>query len=288
MSPKGVAGTIVGVFITLIVVSGIFGSFYTVDQGQRGVILFNGAVKGTAGPGLHWKMPFVEDIIYIDVTQQSRIYDDVASYSRDQQTAHMKMSVNYRVPPDQVDVVYANFRDNEGLATRLLDRRVYEQAKNVFGQFNAATAIQDRARLNLEVQKALQDAVKGPILIDSVQIENIDFSDAYEKSIEDRMLAEVEVQKLKQNAEREKVQAQITVTKANAAADAVRADAQAQADATRLKGEAEADAIRAKGKALHDNPELVNLIQAEKWNGTLPTTMIPGSAVPFLNVQPNQ
>jgi hypothetical protein len=52
-----------------------------------------------------------------------------------------------------------------------------------------------------------------------------------------------------------------------------------------LQGDAEAHAINARGKALRDNPSLVELVQAEKWNGVLPTTMVPGSAVPFINVK---
>jgi len=48
--------------------------------------------------------------------------------------------------------------------------------------------------------------------------------------------------------------------------------------------DAEASAIRARGAALRDNPTLIELVQAERWNGILPTTMIPGSTVPFLNV----
>ena len=66
------------------------------------------------------------------------------------------------------------------------------------------------------------------IIVESVQLENIEFSQNYLHSIEQRMLAEVEVQKLQQNAEREKVQAQITVTQATAKANAVRAEALAQ------------------------------------------------------------
>jgi regulator of protease activity HflC (stomatin/prohibitin superfamily) len=85
----------------------------------------------------------------------------------------------------------------EGLVTRVVDRRVQQQVKNVFGKFNAITAIQQRERLNDDVQTALQSSVVGPLLIESVQIENIDFSDAYEQSVEQRMLAEVEVQKLR-------------------------------------------------------------------------------------------
>jgi len=51
-----------------------------------------------------------------------------------------------------------------------------------------------------------------------------------------------------------------------------------------LAQRAEADAIRAKGAALRDNPTLIALTSAERWNGILPTTMVPGGAVPFVNV----
>ncbi len=82
-----------------------------------------------------------------------------------------------------------------------------------------------------------------------------------------RMLAEVKVQKLRQNAEREKVQADIVVTQAQAKANAVRAAALADAEAIKLRGEAEASAIKARGDALRDNPGLVQLTQAERWDG---------------------
>jgi regulator of protease activity HflC (stomatin/prohibitin superfamily) len=276
---------VIGAIVLFAGISVLGGSFYTIDQGERGVILRNGAVIGTAEPGLSFKLPFIDRVVKISVQSRAQIYQHVSTYSRDQQPADVTMSVNYRLPPDQVAKIYAEYGNEQGIVDRLIDRRVYEQMKNVFGQFNAVTAIQDRARLNAETQDAVQKAVQGPVIIESVQIENIDFSQAYEQSIENRMLAEVEVQKLRQNAEREKVQAEITITQANAKASAVRAEAQADAAATRLAGEAEADAIRAKGAALRDNPSLISLTAAERWNGQLPTTMVPGSAVPFIGVK---
>jgi regulator of protease activity HflC (stomatin/prohibitin superfamily) len=277
-----IAAIIVIILLALLIFGG---SFYTIDQGERGVILRNGAVVGTAEPGLGFKLPIIDKVVKITTQNRSKVYDHVNTYSRDQQPADIALSVNYRLPAEDVEKIYAEYGGEEGVVNRLIDRRVYEQVKNVFGQFNAVTAIQERARLNAETEAAIRKSVQGPVLIDSVQIENIDFSDAYEQSIENRMLAEVEVQKLRQNAEREKVQAQITVTQANARADAVRAEAQANAAATRLAGDAEADAIRAKGAALRDNPSLINLTAAEKWNGQLPGTMVPGSALPFIGVK---
>jgi len=277
-----IGGAVVAGLIGLTVLGG---SWYTVDQGERGVILRNGAITGTADPGLGFKLPIVDTVVDIDIRTRANLYENVMAYSRDQQTAGLNVSVNYRVPADQVLNVYENYGSVENLRSRVLDRKVFDQTKNVFGQFNAVTAIQERARLVADVQMAIQNAVQGPIIIESVQIENIDFSDAYENSIEQRMLAEVEVQKIQQNAEREKVQAEIKVIQAQADADARVAQATAEATAITLTGNAEAEAINARGRALRDNPTLIQLVSAERWNGVLPTTMVPGAAVPFVNVK---
>lgn len=286
MSNTGLIASGIGLtFAAIFGLTILGGSWYTVDSGYRGVQIRNGAVTGTAEPGLGFKMPLIDKVVDISIQSQARTYENVMAYSKDQQTAGLSISVNYRFPADQVESIYTNYGGEEGVLTRLLDRQVFDEVKNVFGKFNAVTAIQERDRLVGEVQNAIQKSVVGPIIIESVQIENIDFSDAYENSIEARMLAEVEVQKVKQNAEREKVQAEIVVTQAQAQADAQVAQAKAAAEATRLQGDAEADAIRAKGGALRDNPQLVDLIQAEKWNGTLPTHMVPDATVPFLSIQ---
>lgn len=281
---KGIIGLVAGAFALLFGITVVFGSWYTIDQGERGVILRNGALVGTAQPGLGFKTPWVDDVVKISIQSKARIYEGVPAYSKDQQSAVVQVSVNYRIPTDQVSEVYSNYGGESGLVDRLVDRRLFEDLKTVFGRFNAVTAIQERSRLNQEVAEAIQQSVRGPVVIDSVQIENIDFSDAYEASIEQRMLAEVEVQKLRQNAEREKVQAEIVVTQAKAQADAVRAGAEAEGEAIRIKGDAEAASIKARGEALRDNPGLVALTQAEKWNGTLPTTMLPSGSVPMLQL----
>jgi regulator of protease activity HflC (stomatin/prohibitin superfamily) len=271
--------------VAIIVISTFFGSWYTVDQGERGVIKRNGAIIGLADPGLNFKLPFIDSVSSVSVQSHAQVYDKLSIYTADQQPTDMKLSVSYHVPAGQVETLSSEYGSTENLITRVMDRKVNEQAKNVFGQYTAVSAIKNRAKLNSDIETAIRTAIKAPIVIESVQIENIDFSDAYEQSIETRMLAEVEVQKLRQNAEREKVQAQITVTQANAKADSTRAEAEAQAAAIRVKGQAEADAIKAKSAALQQTPQLVQLTAVEKWDGKLPTTQIPGSALPFIGVK---
>ena len=253
------------------------------------MILRYGRLIGTAMPGLNFKLPWIDSVVKISLEQQIVKYDKLNSYSRDQQPADIWVSVNFRVIESQVDELYVDYGGINGFVDRRITPKVQEELKTVFGTYNAATAIQQRAKLNADVRSAINKALasegqQSPILIVDVQISNIDFSDAYEKSIEQRMLAEVEVQRVLQNVEREKATALITVTQAQAKADATRAQAQAEADAIRLRGEAQALAIRARAEALGQNPLLIQLTQAERWNGTLPTTMIPGGAVPMLGL----
>src|SRR5215467_3820854 len=291
-------GLVGGVLALIVVCMIVLGSWYTVDQTERGVLLRNGAVVGTAQPGLGFKIPVIDSVEKISVKTATYTWDKMNSYSYDQQPADLKISVTLRAAPEKVADLYAKFGRLDSAVNQVVSPVVNQQVKVVFGRYTAVKAIQERGALNSAIKDAIAENLKYDpmIIIEAVQLENIEFSQNYLHSIEQRMLAEVEVQKLQQNAEREKVQAQITVTQATAKANAIRAEAQAQADATRLSGEAkasnikitgeaEAAAIEARGKALGNNPNLVTLVQAERWNGVLPTTMVPGSTVPFVSVK---
>lgn len=287
---------LVGLAIFGIILFLLFGPFYTIDEGERGVITRNGAVIGVADPGLGIKLPIIDSVTDISVRTQLATFEKLPSYSKDQQTAELRLSINYRIPADKVLAVYSAYGSPEALAERLIYPKVREETKTVFGQYTALRAVQERGALNDAVRLAIVEAVQGPVIIESVQIENIDFSDAYEQGIEQRMLAEVEVQRVRQKAEQAKVDAEITVTQAKATADSAKAAADGQAyavekqaiadaKAVELKGAAEASALRAKGEALRDNPALVQLRATELWDGKLPTTFVPGSAIPFVGVK---
>jgi regulator of protease activity HflC (stomatin/prohibitin superfamily) len=292
---RGIIGAIVALVVAVIIAAG---SWYTVDQTERGVLLRYGAVVGTAQPGLGFKVPLMDTVEKVSVKTTTFTWDKMNSYSYDQQPADLKISVTLRAAPEKVSDLYAKFGLLQTAVNQVVSPVVNQQVKVVFGRYTAVKAIQERGQLNSAIKDAITATLKDDpmIIIESVQLENIEFSQTYLHSIEQRMLAEVEVQKLQQNAEREKVQAQITVTQATAKANAVRAEAQANAEATRLNGEAkasniritgdaEAAAIEARAKALGTNPNLVTLVQAERWNGVLPTTMVPGSAVPFVSIK---
>ena len=258
----------------LLAVYVIFASWYQVDQGERAVVLRFGALVGEAGPGPHLKVPFIDTVRKITVQNQNRRYQTLEAYSRDQQPANLTVSVTFVV--SEPSAIYEQYGDLEGAVMRLIDPRVMSGVKSIFGQYDAVRAIQERVALNQDFSSAVTSAITGPISVISVQIENIDFSDAYEQSVEQRMLAQVEIQRREQNLRTTEVEAQIARTRA-----------EGEAEAIRLRGEAEASAIRARADALRANADLVQLQAVEKWDGKLPATMVPSTALPFINLQPS-
>jgi regulator of protease activity HflC (stomatin/prohibitin superfamily) len=281
---------VLGLFAALVLMI-IAGSWYTIDQTQRGVLLRNGAFIEVEQPGLHFKLPLIESVYKIDVQTHTRTYgagqETMEAYSADQQPAHLRVGVTFHVDPGKAQEMYNRFAgDMDAAVSRLITPRINQEVKVVFGQYTARRAISARGQLNVDAAKALTEAIAyDPIFaIESVQIEDIAFSNEYIRSVEARMQAEVEVQRHQQTLAQEKIKAEIAVTQATGRANSIRAEAQAQADAIVLKGDAEAKAIKARADALASNANLIALTQAEKWNGQLPATMVPNGAVPFLNV----
>lgn len=277
---------ILGIFLVLILVAVGISSAYTVEEGYRGVITRNGAVIGTAEPGFAFKAPFIDSVNEISVQSQTRTYGERSAYSRDQQAATMGFSVTYHIPAGKVLDVYRKYHDVEGLNAAVVDRLALGRLETVFGQFNAESAIQKRAELVAALRKAISDSIPdGIVVIDGVEVEDISFSKAYDEKIESRMAEEIEVTKRQQSWEKEKIDADITKTRADAAAYEREKMANAEAAAIKAKGLAEAEAINAKGKALRDNPALVELTYAERWNGITPTTVVPNSSITGLNIK---
>jgi regulator of protease activity HflC (stomatin/prohibitin superfamily) len=259
----------------LIVIYLVFASFYIVDPGERAIVLRLGDIVAESAAGPHFKVPGIDVVRKITVQNQNRRYQTLEAYSRDQQPANLTVSVTFVVADPTA--IYTQYGDLDGAVARLIDPRVMSGVKTIFGQYDAVRAIQERAALNQDFSEAVTSAITGPINIISVQIENIDFSDAYEQSVEQRMLAQVEIQRREQNLRTTEVEAQIARTRA-----------EGEAEAIRLRGEAEAAAIRARADALRANADLVQLQAVEKWDGKLPTTMVPSTALPFINLQPTR
>lgn len=275
---------ILGGILALILIWIAFGCFYTVESGERGILLRFGDVVAVEDPGLHFKMPFIEQVKFLSVRSQNvALNTDV--YSADTQAAKVRLSINFQLNPADVKKIYVTYgKDYE---SRIILPQIQSQCKDAFGTFTAINIVRSRDEVARKIFENLTSYLTGlGIMVTSVQIENLDFSDEYEKSVEERMKAEVEVAKLKQSLEQQKIRADMARTEAKGAADSELMKAKAKAEAIRLRGEAEASVIEAKAKAMSNaGPSYVKLIEAEKWNGQLPTTMLPDQTLPVVGVK---
>jgi regulator of protease activity HflC (stomatin/prohibitin superfamily) len=157
--------------------------------------------------------------------------------------------------------------------------------KVVVGRYSIDEAIKNRAKLISEITGSVTNLGDDIVKIDSLQVEDIVFSKVVLDAAEKRTVAEMLVNTKEQQRLVAEKEASIQVIQAQAQADSNLKIATAQADAVKLQGEAEAAALRAKNDAIKESPNLVELTKAQKWDGKLPTSFIPGSATPFLNIK---
>lgn len=283
MNVKTVAAATLLAGTSLVAISVLFGSWYTVPEGYRGVITRNNAVVGIAQPGLGFKLPWFDAVTDMSIQTERADFEGLAAYSKDIQQATNYVTVNYRLEANAVERMYSEVGTD--YARRLINARVFKHLKEVFGQYTAADIVNKRQEVSNAVEQGLaEDLSAFGIVVEDVQIANIDFSDTYEQAVEAAATAEAEVKREKQKLEQIKISAQQQIAQAEAKAQAIKAEADANAYARRVQGEAEAAAIAARGAALRNNPDLIELTAAERWSGNLPTSMVPGGAVPFLSL----
>jgi regulator of protease activity HflC (stomatin/prohibitin superfamily) len=273
------------IIVGFVILLAALGSWYTIDQGDRGVLLRNGKFVEVVEPGLGFKFPFIDTVKEISLRDFTFTFDKIEAYSHDQQPAHLRLSIIWRVPPDKVAKVYESYGTRVNLQQMVIERKAIDESKKVFGQFNAASAVQKRRELVEAIENKMKEELAfAPVDLIGVQLEDISFSQAYTSSIESRMLAEVQIETTTQQKKTSQIAADMQVIKATGEAEAKRQQYKAEADGIRIRGEAEATAIEARAKALAQNTNLVNLSAVEKWDGKLSQTMVPGSTVPFLDL----
>ena len=126
--------------------------------------------------------------------------------------------------------------------------------------------IADRASMSPLVEEAIKKAIDEKFYVDiqTVAMTNIDFSDAFEKAVEEKMIAEQ--QQLKANYENE---TKIAKAKADAEAKVVAAEAEAKAN----------DLLE---KSLTD--KILRQMYLEKWDGKLPQTVAGDSSTMLIPV----
>jgi regulator of protease activity HflC (stomatin/prohibitin superfamily) len=86
MSQQVNSKSVLVIGLAALVLMTLMGSWYTVDETERGVLLRNGALVKVVEPGLSFKVPFIETVKFISVQSNATTYQGLQAYSKDQQS----------------------------------------------------------------------------------------------------------------------------------------------------------------------------------------------------------
>lgn len=255
------------ILIIVICISG----FTTVKEGQIGVkYRYGKVVRSDLSAGLHFKIPVIDSVSRIDITEQ--VYEtNTTAYTKDTQTVEsILVKVNYRYDTSRLADIIKNI-GVKNVETKLLIPQLQSTLKNYVGKYKAEELIAFRSELQESVEEELRENLAGNgIIVTAVNIEDIDFEDSFEDTIRAKVAAEQEALKIQNETVAKEEQARQQVIAAEAEAKAILLKAEAEAEANRLLGESLSDA-------------LVEYKKIENWDGKLPEVM--GNTVnPFVTM----
>ena len=163
---------VIGAAIIFFVVFFFAELFYTVNASMVGVVLSGGKISSVSQPGMHSKVPFYQQVKFIDLKSNSGSVKTEA-YTFDQQNATLKINVIWNFVGTKAEDIYVNYKgDEKYIYEYVIAPKLIDCAKTIFGQYNAEKVIQKRAEfvnlLNTQFKELMTDI---PVQIRSVQVE---------------------------------------------------------------------------------------------------------------------
>jgi len=266
-------GVVIGIIILIIIGVVASASVKIVDSGHRGVLLHWNAVDLTNPPldeGLHFVVPFQDEVVDIEV-RTLKYEKETRSASKDLQTVETTVTVNYHPDKEAVHRLYKNLGlDYEN---RVIQPAIEETVKQVTANYNAEELITKRPLVKQDIESSIRDRLnKFEVVTEVISITDFEFSPLFAQAIESKVEAEQNALKAENDLRRIEVEARQREANAIGLANANIAEA---------KGEAEAIAII--NKALSENPNYLEWLKTQAWDGKLPLVVGEGGT-PFIQI----
>jgi regulator of protease activity HflC (stomatin/prohibitin superfamily) len=280
---------VLGGAVLLLLIALPMSSCRTVESGFVGVKRTFGNVHDEPlPPGLHFVMPFVDDVVPME-TRLISYEVDASAASKDLQMVTTKISVQHSLNGSMAPEAFASIGDLGKFDVSVVSPAVMESLKAVTAQYTAEELITKREAVKNQVSDAIQRFIthtlqekecEGAIHIANVAIKDFNFSAQFNQSIEAKVQAQQEALRAKNEKEK-----RITEAEASAKEEELKADAEAYG--IEKISMQRAASIEREAKALAQNPLLLQLRAIEKWNGSVPHYTGGGQPIPFIDVQPN-
>ena len=240
----------------------IFNAYDVVPAGHTGVIVTLGKVtESTLQEGLHFKIPFIQEIVKID-NRIVKLEVMTEAFSKDLQTVTTVLAINYRVDTSKSYSIYKNVGSR--YEDILITPAVNEVLKAITAQYTAEESVTNRNMISEGLVTGLNEKLNGDgLYITDVNIINFDFSEAFITAIEEKQVAQQQLLKAETDKQR-------AIT-----------NAEAEAESVRIRAQAEADANKTIAASLSE--EIIEYQKIQKWDGILPK--VTGTSGTFVTVE---
>jgi regulator of protease activity HflC (stomatin/prohibitin superfamily) len=268
-------GVLIGIIILIIIGVVAASAVQIVDAGNRGVLLHWNAVDLNVAPleeGLHFVMPFADSVVPMEV-RTLKFVKSTSSASQDLQTVSTEITVNYHPSPNSVHVLYKEVGlDYEN---RIISPTVEEVVKQVTANYNAEELITKRPIVKSDIEAQISSRLGDfNIITEIVSITDFQFSALFAQAIESKVEAEQKAFKAENDLRRIEVEAKQH-----------EAQAQGIASANIAQAQGEAEAIKIINLALANNPNYLEWLKTQQWDGQLPLVMgNDGGTTPFVEI----
>ncbi|MBO6848856.1 MAG: FtsH protease activity modulator HflK [Marinobacter sp.] len=196
---SGGFGAILALAGILVVGYVIFQSFYTVDEQERAVVLRFGEFSRTENPGLRFKVPLIDDVTKVRVTNVRTAESSGQMLTQDENLVTVDLQVQYRVGDAKAYVL--NIRDsNEALAFATDSALRHEVGSSTLDQ----VLTEGRAELAVRVEQRLQTFLRdygAGLEIVRVNVESTQPPDAVQDAFREVQRAREDEQRVKEEAE---------------------------------------------------------------------------------------
>jgi len=264
--------------IIVLIIIGVISSaaVQIVDAGHRGVLLHWNAVDTTAPPlseGLHFVVPFQDTVINMEVRTLKYVKAASAS-SNDLQAVSTEVTVNYHPNPETVNKLYQEVGLN--YEVRVIAPAIEEVVKQVTANYIAEELITKRPQVKSDIEIEIGKRLDVfNIITDVISITDFQFSDLFARAIESKVEAQQNALKAENDLQRIEVEARQREAQATGIAKANIAEAQG-----------EAEAIKIINQALAQNPNYLEWLKTQAWDGKLPLVMGAGGT-PLIQIPTN-
>lgn len=180
----------IGGLIALIL---LFGVFVTIPAGYCGVLTtFGAANQNVLAPGLHFKLPIVQDVVKMNVqVQKNQLTEHAASL--DLQDVETTVATNWNIDQSDASWIYQKIGMEPALNDRIIQPVVSNAVKAVVAHYNAEELVTKRDQVRMQIEDLIRNNLKPyhvNVDVAGVSITDFQFSADYASAIEQKQVAQ--------------------------------------------------------------------------------------------------